>query len=187
MASKKNVKAPSDTKVPDDIDKHVTGMTEEDVANENRKLAKVDPDVLNDLYNTQSQIFNSIVTMVKKQLTDEEDLVEVERLQRILNLAPVDEKFIRTKDKIWAVREHIINKNAKFFLDRDYSKQIKKDGNQVFLETLISLIKEQYNALSAKDQNFYWEKASQLLIQVCKYHKLLKTVEAQEESNKKTN
>jgi CII-binding regulator of phage lambda lysogenization HflD len=161
----------------DEIDAGVTTMSEDDVSSELKKLAKVDPKVLNDIYNTHAQLINAIVAMVKKQLKDEEDIVEIEHLQRVLNLAPLDEKFIRTKDKIWAVREHLIKKNAKFFLDRDYSKQIKKDHNQVMMETLVNLVKIQFNSLSAEDQDFYWQKGNMLLVNVCKYYKLLETAD----------
>lgn len=151
----------------------VVPLTEEEVELQKKKLLEADPKVLNDIYNTCSQVFNSILVMVIKQTDDEEEIVEVERLKRIINLAPIEERFIRTKDKIWAAREHILNKNAKWFLDRDYKNLIKKDHNQVFVETIVGLVRDRYNSLSAEDKEKYWEKALLLLRNVARFKKLI--------------
>lgn len=148
-------------------------LSEEDVERQKKKLLEADPKVLSDIFNTCAQVFNSLLVMVLKQTDDEDEIVEVERLKRVINLAPVEERFIRSKDKIWAAREHILNKNADWFLNRDYKNLIKKDHNQVLIETIVSLVKDRYNTLSKEDQDKYWEKAILLLRNVARYRKLL--------------
>lgn len=157
--------------VVDDL--RVAPLSEKDIEDQKKRLLNANPDELSKIYNTCSQVINSMLVMVIKQTNDEEDIVEVERLKRVINLAPVDERFLRSKDKIWAAREHILNKNADWFLNRDYKGLIKKDHNQSMIETIVSLVKERYNSLSQEDQNRYWEKATMLLNNVARFKKLL--------------
>lgn len=151
----------------------VKPLSEEEIELQKKRLLAADPKVLTDIFNTCSQVINSLLVMVIKQTEDEDEIVEVERLKRVINLAPVEERFIRSKDKIWAAREHILNKNADWFLNRDYKNLIKKDHNQVLIETIVSLVKDRYNTLSKEDQDKYWEKALLLLRNVARFKKLL--------------
>jgi predicted choloylglycine hydrolase len=146
-------------------------LTDADVAQTIKRIADADANELNDIYNKYANAILSILTMGQKQTKDEDELVELDRLKRIINLTPSDERFIRTKDKVWAVREHIINKNAKFFIERDYSAAIKKDHNQGFIETLISIIKYKFTQLTKTEQDFYWKKAAILLNCVARFKK----------------
>jgi len=148
-------------------------LSEAEVEEQKKKLLSADPKVLTDIYNTCSQVINSLLVIILKQTDDEEEIVEVERLKRVINLAPVEERFIRTKDKIWAAREHILNKNADWFLNRDYKNLIKKDHNQVLIETIVSLVKDRYNSLNEEDREKYWEKAILLLRNVARFKKLI--------------
>jgi hypothetical protein len=148
-------------------------LSEADIEAQKKRLAEADPKELNEIFNTCSQVINSILVMVLKQTKDEEDIVEVERLKRVINLAPLDERFLRSKDKIWAAREHILNKNADWFLKRDYKGLIKKDHNQVLIETIVSLVKERYDSMSTEDREKYWQKAIMLLRNVGRYKKLI--------------
>ena len=111
--------------------------------------------------------------MAKSQTTDDLEIVELERIKRLINFTPKDEKFIRSKGKVWAVRDHILNKDAKYFLEKDYSTIIKKDHNQAMLETLVELIKEKFENMNDKEQNFYWQKAALLLNCVVRYKRLI--------------
>lgn len=148
-------------------------LSEAEVEEQRKKLLAADPKVLTEIYNTCVQTLNGLLTMVLKQTEDEEEIVEIERLKRIINLTPVEELFIRTKDKIWAAREHILNKNADWFLNRDYKNLIKKDHNQVFIETIVGLVKDRYGSLSLEDREKYWEKALLLLRNVARFKKLI--------------
>ena len=148
-------------------------LSEDDIAAQKKRLLDADPKMLNDIYNTCLQVINSMLVMVMKQTDDDEEIVEVERLKRVINLSPLEEVFIRSKDKIWSSREHILNKNADWFLNRDYKNLIKKDHNQVFIETIVSLIKDRYNTLPLEDKDKYWEKALLLLRNIARFKKLV--------------
>lgn len=148
-------------------------LSEDDIAAQKKRLLDADPKELNDIYNKCLQVINSMLVMVMKQTDDDEEIVEVERLKRVINLSPLEEVFIRSKDKIWASREHILNKNADWFLNRDYKNLIKKDHNQVFIETIVSLIKDRYNTLPLEDKDKYWEKALLLLRNIARFKKLI--------------
>lgn len=152
---------------------HAVPLNEEEVEAQKKRLLEADPKILTDIFNVHSQVSNSILVMVLKQTEDEDEIVEIERLKRIFNLAPIEERFIRSKDKVWGAREHILNKNAKWFIDRDYKNLIKKDHNQVFIETIVSLVKDRYMSLSTEDQERYWEKALIILRNVARFKKLI--------------
>ena len=148
-------------------------LTAEDVIIEQQRLAVVDPNKLNSIYNDFSNAIMSILTTAARQTKDDEDIVELERMKRILNMTPSDEKFIRAKNKVWAVQNKILNKDAKFFIERDYSTTIKKDHHQAMIESLVEIVREQYPKLTPKEQEFYWKKAGILLSCVIRFRQLI--------------
>lgn len=149
-------------------------LNEDDVNNEIKVLNMMDSEFTNKLFTDFSNTINSILTMALKQSETDMEKVELDRLCRILRLCPVEEKFIRAKDKIWNVRQHIANKNANYFIEKDYSVMIKKDGNQSFLETLTDIVRDRFEDMNDKEQALYWEKANKLLHCVILYKKELK-------------
>jgi hypothetical protein len=151
----------------------VKTLNDEDVEREIKNMQSIDPDVMNDIYKNFSNAVMSIVTAASEQTEDEKDLVQLDRIKRILNLAPMEERFIRSKEKVWGVRNYILNKNVDYFLNKDYSGMIKKDHNQVLLEKLIEIVRDNFINLSAEDKEFYWKKANILLHCVAKYKKML--------------
>jgi hypothetical protein len=111
--------------------------------------------------------------MAKKQTNDETAIIELDRVRKLLSFLPVDEKFIRVMDKIWAVREHLFNKNAKYFLDKDYSHAIKRDAKQAMIETIIELVRDNFVKFSQAEQDAYWKKGMQLLQCVAMFKKIM--------------
>jgi hypothetical protein len=130
-------------------------------------------DVLNKMYNNYSQLISSLIVTILKQTKDEDDIVEVERVKRLISLAPADEIFFRSKDKVWAARSHIIAKNADWFLNRDYKHLIKKDSKQVMIETLVNFVKRLYKTISSEEKEKYWLIAAKLLNLVANFKKIL--------------
>lgn len=157
------------------IDAPPPPLTEEEVANITARLAKLDSKTISMICDGYTRHVKGIINTIKKSLDpseDEDQLVEVDRLQRLINLAPSDVVFIRSKDKIWHARTHILNKNEKYFLDRDYSTSIKHDQKQVMIETLISIIQTKFRDLTNEEKDVYWDKACEILKIVCEYKKL---------------
>lgn len=148
-------------------------LSDEDVERTLQRIAKANVEELNDIYRTYANTINSMISVALKQTEDESDLVQLERLKRIINLTPEDERFIRSKDKIWNVREHILNKNAKYFLEKDYNPMFKKDHNQSMLESLVEIIKDKFDELDSDEQLFYWKKAATLLNCVVRFKKAI--------------
>jgi CII-binding regulator of phage lambda lysogenization HflD len=148
-------------------------LDDDDVNNMLRMTANANPDVINEIYRTYANTLNTILTMVQKQATEEEELVEVDRVKRIINMLPIEERFMRTKDKVWAVQDHIFNKNIKYFLDKDYSHIIKRDSKQVMIETLVELVKNRAIDLQPNEMDFYWNKAVILLNCIGRFKKAI--------------
>jgi hypothetical protein len=149
--------------LPDSKGDEPRNLTDDDVKAAMQRLSKANVNVLNDVYRKYSNAVTSILTTAIKQTKDDSEIIELERLRRLTTLAPLEEMFIRSKDKIWSVREHIVKKNADYFIKKDYSKMIKKDHNQAFLENIIEIVRSKFLDLSPEEQEFYWIKANTLL------------------------
>lgn len=154
----------------------IRALSENDVLGEMKMIERLPKKFTNDIFVSYSQCINSILALVLKQCYDDDDAVEIEQLRRVLQICPLEDKFIRTKGKVWAVRHHIVNKNAKYFLEKDYSKLIKRDGNQAFIESLMEIVKFSYNDLSASDQDMYWCKAAKMLNIVARFRKAMSDI-----------
>jgi hypothetical protein len=155
-----------------DKEPEVIPMTDADVNNVRKRLALLDEKELNYIIDTYSQIIKGVLTLAMKNTKDEDEIVELERLKRIINLAPKDELFIRSKDKVWAARKRVINRDINWFLNRDYSKLIKRDSKQVMIETLINIAKNSYLKLDPEEQEMYWQKGFKVLQIVAQYKKI---------------
>lgn len=151
-------------------------LTDDDVLAVQKKLVNIDPKQLNEIYNTYKQTLNSMLAIAKEQAkmaNEEDDIITIEHICRVLNLAPVDEIFIRSKEKIWHHQDKIIHRDAKYFIEKNYSAMIKKDKNQAFLESLISIIKSKFLELTKEQQNVYWARSAALLNCVIRFKKLV--------------
>lgn len=149
-------------------------LTDRDVENLMQKVARADAKLITPIFNEYNNVLNSILSMMRKQAVDEEDIVEVDRAKRIIGLCPMEEKLFRTKDKIWNVRNQILNKDLNFFMTNDYSGMIKNDQNRAFIEAMIEIIKENFIELTKKEQDFYWSKFTKLLHLVAKFKEIIK-------------
>jgi hypothetical protein len=150
-------------------------MSNEDYYDEVKKLSKLNKDDVNNICDSFTREIKFLINDIKNTLhptNDEEELVEINRLQRIISFVPADEVFLRCKDKIWATKTQIVNKDASTFLNIDVSKNIKKDDKQNMIETLISIVKNKYKEMSEEERNEYWKRISKLLCIVCEFIKL---------------
>lgn len=152
-------------------------MSEDDYEREKSKLFRTNPDVISTIINNYFMTVKNLMTTVQKKISsdkemDESDALSIDRLKRLVNLCPPEEIFIRSKEKIWAVRMHIINKNADYFMQKDYSSLIKKDEKQTMLESLIIICKSRYNKMTAEEKEVYWMYANELLKSVIQCKKL---------------
>jgi hypothetical protein len=151
-------------------------MTDEDVEREQKNLLKANPESLNKIYHMYKITINSLLNLAKEQAKhsyDEDDIIALEQLERIIRLCPIEEIFIRSKEKIFGYRDKIINKDADYFIKKDYGQFIKKDRNQYMLETLVSVIRTRFNELNEKEKNIYWAKAATMLKCVLEFKLLI--------------
>ncbi len=140
-----------------------------------KRAAEADPNELNDIFNKFAQTINNIITLVLKQTPKEdiEDIVEIERLKRIINLLPIDERMYRCKDKIWMARNQLIEKDHEWFYNRSFKHLIKKDAKQVMIETLMGMVRRKFKTLSKEEQDIYWDLLHKMLHLVARYKKLV--------------
>lgn len=154
-------------------------MTDDDYYRITKQLSSLESKDISEICNGFAQQIKSLLSTVKKTLhpiDDEEELIEVERVIRIVSMLPTDEIFIRSKDKIWWSRKHILTKNAEWFLKTDVSKNIKQDSKRTMIETLVRLVRYKYMTLSPEEQEYYWSKLITLLQYVARFKKLVKEV-----------
>lgn len=149
-------------------------LTEQDIMLIRKRLANLESKSLDSILNSYSQLVSGIITMALKITKEDDEIAEIEHLRRLVIIVPKDELFIRSKDKIWDAREKILNKDADWFIKRDYSKLIKKDSKQTMIETLVNVVKRYYPELDDDEKNMYWKKAIGLLQVVAEYKKIAK-------------
>lgn len=150
---------------------NIKPLSDDDILNETRALNSLSSDVMNKILEDYRNAIASMMTMMVENTKEEEQIVQLEQVKRVLGLCPDVEKFLRSKDKVWGVRKYILAKNADYFLNKDYSSLIKKDSKQAFIESLIELLKERYEEMDPRELAFYWEKASVLLNCVAQFKK----------------
>jgi hypothetical protein len=160
--------------IPDLAD--VKPLSEDDVLNEMKALNSIPPDQMNKIINNYTNALAAMLTMSVENTSEEEQIVELEQIKRIMGLCPSVEKFIRSKDKVWGARKHILDRNADYFMNKDYGKLIKKDANQAFIESIIELIKDRYDNMEKKELDFYWDKATVMLRCVATFKKAMRTL-----------
>lgn len=98
--------------------------------------------------------------------------LDIDRLKRLIRLARDEDPLLvisKCKDKIWDAREHILTENEEFFLNKEYDQYIKKDANQAFIETLVTLVKEGHQSLSDEEKKYVWEVNKDLLTAVTEF------------------
>ncbi len=103
--------------------------------------------------------------------------MEIEWLHNKLALArSVDPLLIieRCKDKLWAYRNEILQRNTDFFVCEQFNQYVKDDENKTLLYTIINIIKRRFLELSNDEQATIWQLINQLLVGVVKYKKLAK-------------
>lgn len=157
---------------PEDLPKP---LTDDDINASKAKLASLDGKKINEICDGYTRQIKLLINTAKKTLSkkdDEDEIVELERLARLVALLPSDEIFLRSKDKIWHTRKQILDKNVEWFMNRDYSKNIKKDQKQTMIETIIKVVRRKFVALSEDEKNQYWMKAIELLRLVAEFKKL---------------
>jgi len=155
--------------------KSLTSLSQNEVDNMINSFNNVDPDKINKILNNYSNCLSKMIAFtlsVVKKNGDEDEIIEIEHLKRIIALCPIEERIIRTKDKVWDSREHILNRNADYFLNRDYSNMIKNDQNQAMIETLIDAVKNNYNKLSKEEKEYYWNGTIKMLKYVIEFKKI---------------
>lgn len=157
---------------PEDLPKP---LTDDDINASKAKLASLDGKKINEICDGYTRQIKLLINTAKKTLNkkdDEDEIVELERLARLVALLPSDEIFLRSKDKIWHTRKQILDKNVEWFMNRDYSKNIKKDQKQTMIETIIKVVRRKFVALSEDEKDQYWMKAIELLRLVAEFKKL---------------
>ena len=134
---------------------------------------------ISDIINKFNKSMNKIINLVDSKIKDNTRYVnEMKHLKNLIKLAKLsspDEIISRCKDKICAVEAStaIQNHNAEYFLDRKYDDYVKKDKNQIFIETLISMVKTGYPLLSDAERVFLWKHGEMLLWCCANYKKIL--------------
>jgi len=150
-------------------------LSEEDVDKLRERLLKLsngDFKKVEDICVKYKQLITGLISTARKQTKEEDEIVEIERLKRLLGLCSCDELFYRSKDKIWAVRNKLINKDLDWFINRDYSKLIKKDSKATLIETLVDIIKDKLKGMSVEERDIYWNKGLEMLLLVGQFKKI---------------
>jgi hypothetical protein len=76
----------------------------------------------------------------------------------------------RGVDKLWDSKEHIINKDKLFFMEKyDTNKFIKNDGNKQWLDGIVETVKLGMDELSKMEEEYVWNCLNIMLSSVIEY------------------
>lgn len=141
-------------------------------------LSKENMDKCNDIFRKSHNHIANMINNIKNKmesnkknpkLYNESYAVEISRLKTIHSMVPHQEEFERIKDKFWVAREFIMNKDDKFFLERDYSDVIKRDENQHFLETIVECVCVSWKTLTDDEKLATWKILREILLLITEY------------------
>lgn len=121
------------------------------------------------------QFHSAVFNLIKMSKKIEPNNPDIEWLHKQASLArSTDHTAIisRSKDKIWAYREKILNHDEKFFLENNFKQFIKDDSNKNFMYSLVNLFKSRFSSLSTEEKDKIWAQAEILLKCVIQYKKL---------------
>ena len=76
--------------------------------------------------NTIKQILFQIIAMIKTKLRKESDIATMDTLSMLLRTIPSEELLIRMAEDIYEFKENIQGKNLDYFMQHDFSKNVKK-------------------------------------------------------------
>ena len=128
---------------------------------------------LDKIFQKVSSTLMSLIMMTLKVTKEEDEIIELERIKRIVNMCPKDELFIRIKDKIWAVRQQLDAEDADYFLNKDYSAMVRRDHNQAFVEAMMEILKLRYYNSTAAEKKVYFAKGRILIAEVAAFKDLV--------------
>jgi|SRR6185436_8395970 len=129
-------------------------------------------EIITIVQNFHTKVFN--ILKICKKLNPKS--VELHQLHNIASLAR-DTEFLtiinRCKDKMWLHREHIINRNERFFLNNEFKQYIKDDENKSFMHSLINVIQTGYKDISENEKDILWRHVQDMLRHVIEYKKAI--------------
>lgn len=115
----------------------------------------------------------TIDSFVKKQ----ETIDSFERLKNILYISRSEAPYFaisRSFPHVIKAGKYINERDADYFLKRNYDQMIKDDGNKTMIYDIIRIVCKCFYSLSDDEKNEVWELASIMLIACCEFHKHLK-------------
>lgn len=151
-------------------------MTDDDVdriQGRVNKLSNKEIDEVNKLCTSFHQALVGLVTTARSFTKEDEELVEIDRIKRLLAILPQFEVFVRAQGRIWTFRNKIVDKDMDFFLGIDYSGAIKRDHKQRMIETIIEIVKEKFPKLPESERETFWQKVILLLNYTAKFRKVV--------------
>mgnify|MGYP001564999846 CR=1 FL=1 len=103
--------------------------------------------------------FGDLIRAVLEKFCKKADSYEETTIKAIITVSKLiddNELFVRCYQKIVAVRDFVIKKDATCFEKMEYTHLIKKDKKQQMIENFITTCRDCYQTLSQKEMDEYW-------------------------------
>lgn len=129
----------------------------------------------NKIFTEFRNMITELIRLIESNIEDDdlEEIAELDRLKRLISLAPEEQIFLRCKDKIWLTREQLLNKDLEWFIGKECSHLIKNDKNKEFIETLMRIVKRKFLELDEEEKDEYWKYIHKLLNIVARFQKII--------------
>lgn len=83
----------------------------------------------------------------------------IDRYKRRISVAKSTDPLIiieKCKNKLWEIREHILNENDKFFIDSEYNEMVSNLSEKDEITHIIQLFKQKYSTLLDDEKTAIW-------------------------------
>ena len=112
--------------------------------------------------------FNKIILqLVKFMKKKEPNNIDIEWLHKILCTIKNENPSLiidKCMDKLWDMKDNIINRSEKFFLENDIEKKwIKDDCRKEWLTSFVQHIKQNMFILTDSEKGFIWNNLNKML------------------------
>jgi len=143
---------------------HLDNLSSEEFAKYDDEMQRI----LKDFYST---LFN-MINMAEQ--IDPKNYYILWLKQQIDMVRRIDNEFVikRMKDKLWAYRKEIKERDVNFFKNNQFSKFVKNDDNRSFMYSFINMVKKKLDYLQPEELNAVWDNTTKMLLCCIEYKRL---------------
>lgn len=130
---------------------------------------------INNIIRSHSETLASLLEQCAKHAVTKQETMHLDDARRKYRLCPIEERFMKTREIIWDIRNQIMTENIAELEKLDYSKYADNKEEADIIEEIVGILSVKYKTLTVAEKKEYWGLMKQLLKNVVQYQKLMIT------------